>query len=347
MAKETITTQYNVGDFAVAVDMIRKAQRNLYYVANTTLIDLYWNLGKHISERVSAAGWGKSTVNELAKYIGENEPNVSGFSASNLWRMRQFYETYSANEKLATLVREIGWSNNLIILSRCKSYAEKEFYIDLCIKERLKKRELDRQITSCMYERSILSPIKLAPMVREIAPQAEKIFRDTYVMEFITGEEAKPENSLRKAMLHKMKKLILELGKDFLAIDEEFCVQVGNHDYRIDLLFYHRRLQCLCAFELKTEEFKPEHLGKLNFYLEALDRDVKYENENPSIGILLCTSKDDEVVEYAMSRSLSPTLVAQYELLMPDKKLLQQRVREIYEESLDLIEQDTDDDKND
>ncbi len=124
MAKETITTQYNVGDFAVAVDMIRKAQRNLYYVANTTLIDLYWNLGKHISERVSAAGWGKSTVNELAKYIGENEPNVSGFSASNLWRMRQFYETYSANEKLATLVREIGWSNNLIILSRCKSYYE-------------------------------------------------------------------------------------------------------------------------------------------------------------------------------------------------------------------------------
>ena len=158
-------------------------------------------------------------------------------------------------------------------------------------------------------------------------------------MEFITGEEAKPENSLRRAMLRKMKKLILELGKDFLAIDEEFCVQVGNHDYRIDLLFYHRRLQCLCAFELKTEEFKPEHLGKLNFYLEALDRDVKYDNENPSIGILLCKSKDDEVVEYAMSRSLSPTLVAQYELMLPDKKLLQQRVHEIYEEGLDLIEQ--------
>ena len=347
MTNETITTQYNVSDFAAAVDMIRKAQRNLYYVANTTLMDLYWNLGKHISERVVAAGWGKGVVNELAKYIGANEPNVSGFSASNLWRMRQFYETYSANEKLATLVREIGWSNNLVIMSQTKSDEEKAFYLQLCISERLKHRELKRQIESCLYERTVLSKPKLATVLREIAPQAEKIFRDTYVMEFITGEEAKPENSLRKAMLHKMKKLILELGKDFLAIDEEFCVQVGNHDYRIDLLFYHRRLQCLCAFELKTEEFKPEHLGKLNFYLEALDRDVKYENENPSIGILLCTSKDDEVVEYAMSRSMSPTLVAQYELLMPDKKLLQQRVREIYEESLDLIERNADDDKND
>lgn len=143
MAKEIIITHHNVSDFATALDMIRKAQRDLYYVANTTLIDLYWNLGKHISDRITEAGWGKGTVNELAKYIGENEPNVSGFSASNLWRMRQFYETYSENEKLA-------------------------------------------------------------PLVREIAPQAKKIFRDTYVMEFITGEEAKPENSLHMAMLHNM-----------------------------------------------------------------------------------------------------------------------------------------------
>ncbi len=334
---------YSTNDFALAVEMIRKAQSNLFYVANTTLIDLYWNLGKHISERVALAGWGKGVVEELAAYIHQNEPNASGFSASNLWRMKQFYETYCDNEKLATLVREIGWSNNLAIMTQAKSNEEKEFYLHLCIDERLKYKELKRQIAACVYERSVLNKPKLATVLREIAPKAQEVFRDTYVMEFITGQEAKPENSLRKTMLKKMKQLILELGKDFIAMEEEFRVQVGTHDYRIDLLFYHRRLQCLVAFELKTEEFQPEHLGQLNFYLEALDRDVRYENENPSIGVLLCKSKDDEVVEYALSRTLSPTLVAQYELMLPDKELLQKRVREVYEQSLELIEREEED----
>lgn len=235
-------------------------------------------------------------------------------------------------------MREISWTNNLIIMSKAKNDEEKAFYMQLCISERLKTRELERQFASCLYERTVLDEPKLSSALREIAPQATSVFRDTYIMEFISGKEAKPENSLRKSMLKKMRQLVLELGKDFIAIDEEFRVQVGNHDYRIDLLFYHRRLQCLVAFELKTEEFQPEHLGKLNFYLEALDRDVRYENENPSIGVLLCKSKDDEVVEYALSRTLSPTLVAQYELALPDKKMLQQRVHEIYQQSLEELE---------
>ena len=157
------------------------------------------------------------------------------------------------------------------------------------------------------------------------------MFRDNYVMEFITGKESKPENTLRRALIKNMKEFILELGKDFIYIDEEFRIQVGNSDFRIDLLFFHRELQCLVAFELKTEKFKPEHLGQLNFYLEALDRDVKKAKENPSIGVLLCKDKDDEVVEYALSRSLSPTMVAEYQLCLPDKKLLQQKMREITE----------------
>lgn len=168
--------------------------------------------------------------------------------------------------------------------------------------------------------------------MREIAPEAERVFRDQYVMEFITGKEAKPENTLRRALLKKMKQFILELGKDFICIEEEYRLQVGCSDFRIDLLFYHRELQCLVAFELKTEKFKPEHLGQLNFYLEALDRDVKKAKENPSIGVLLCKDKDDEVVEYALSRSLSPTMVAEYKLCLPDKALLQQKMRELEEE---------------
>lgn len=162
-----------------------------------------------------------------------------------------------------------------------------------------------------------------------MAPQVELMFRDNYVMEFITGKDNKPENTLRRALIRNMKDFILELGKDFIYIDEEYRLQVGNSDFRIDLLFYHRELQCLVAFELKTEKFKPEHLGQLNFYLEALDRDVKKAKENPSIGVLLCKDKDDEVVEYALSRSLSPTMVAEYQLCLPDKRLLQQKMHEI------------------
>ena len=150
-------------------------------------------------------------------------------------------------------------------------------------------------------------------------------------MEYIGGKEYEHENSMKAALVKQMKKFILEFGKDFLFYDEEFRLQVGNSDFRIDLLFYHRELQCLVAFELKMEKFKPEHLGQLNFYLEALDRDVKKPKENPSIGVLLCKDKDDTVVEYALSRSLSPTMVAEYQLCLPDKALLQKKLQEVQE----------------
>jgi predicted nuclease of restriction endonuclease-like (RecB) superfamily len=232
------------------------------------------------------------------------------------------------------MVRQISWTNNLIILSRAKSMEERSFYLHLCVNERLTKRQLNRQIDSALYERNALGTPKLSPVLREIAPQAEQLFRDQYVMEFIGGKEYEHEDSMKAALVGQMKKFILELGKDFLFIDEEFRLQVGNSDFRIDLLFYHRELQCLVAFELKMEKFKPEHLGQLNFYLEALDRDVKKSKENPSIGILLCKDKDDTVVEYALSRSLSPTMVAEYQLCLPDKALLQQKMQ-------DAIEQDS------
>ena len=167
--------------------------------------------------------------------------------------------------------------------------------------------------------------------MRQIAPKAELVFRDQYVLEFLGSKEYEHENSMKKALIDQMKRFVLELGKDFLFMEEEYRLQVGNSDFRIDLLFYHRELQCLVAFELKMGKFKPEHLGQLNFYLEALDRNVKKAHEKPSIGVLLCKDKDDEVVEYALSRSLSPTMVAEYKLRLPDKALLQQKLRDIYE----------------
>lgn len=218
-------------------------------------------------------------------------------------------------------------------MSRAKSAEERAFYLMLCKNERLSKRELNRQIDAAIYERSKLDVPKLSPVVREIAPEAEQVFRDQYVLEFLGGKEYEHENSMKKALIDQMKHFVLELGKDFLFMEEEYRLQVGNSDFRIDLLFYHRELQCLVAFELKMGKFKPEHLGQLNFYLEALDRDVKKPHEKPSIGVLLCKDKDDEVVEYALSRSLSPTMVAEYKLRLPDKALLQQKLRDIYESS--------------
>lgn len=219
-------------------------------------------------------------------------------------------------------------------MSRSKSVEERLFYLHLCVHDRLSTRQLNRQIDSALYERNAISTPKLSSVLREIAPQAETIFRDQYVMEFLGGKEYEHENTMKKALIDQMKKFVLELGKDFLFYDEEFRLQVGNSDFRIDLLFYHRELQCLVAFELKMEKFKPEHLGQLNFYLEALDRDVKKPRENPSIGILLCKDKDDAVVEYALSRSLSPTMVAEYQLCLPDKALLQKKLHEIYEQDV-------------
>lgn len=329
---ESIDNTTISAQFADVVGMIRVAKQRAYAAVNSELIELYWQIGAYISQQVEKAAWGKSVVEQLADYIRTQEPNSEGFSKQNLWRMKQFYETYNdGGEILSTLSREISWSHNTLIMSRCKTVEEREFYIRMSIKEHYSVRQLERQIDSALFERYATNQIKLSPAVREIAPKAESIFRDHYVMEFVGEKAGKPENTLRKALVNKMRDFILELGKDFIHMGDEYRLQVGNSDFRIDLLFYHRELQCLVAFELKTEKFKPEHLGQLNFYLEALDRDVKKPHENPSIGVLLCKSKDDEVVEYALSRTLSPTMVAEYELKLPDKALLQHKMHEIVE----------------
>ncbi len=318
-------------DFSEIISLIKNARNEVYRLANTALIDLYWQVGKYISEKIAKSEWGDGIVTQLADYISKSQPDIKGFSKKNLWRMKQFYETYADSEFVSPLVRQINWTNNLLILTRAKSAEERNFYLNLCVSEHLSKRELERQINSSLYERTIIEKPKLSPLLREIVPQAERLFRDSYVLEFIGGKEYAHENTMKQALVSQMKNFILELGRDFIFIDQEYRLQVGNSDFRIDLLFYHRELQCLVAFELKMEQFKPEHLGQLNFYLEALDRDVKKTKENPSIGVLLCKDKDDEVVEYALSRSLSPTMVAEYQLCLPDKKLLQQKMHEIFE----------------
>lgn len=311
--------------FSEIVHLIRQARMAVFKAVNTELINLYWQVGEYISQHND---WGKSTVAQLALHIAQTEPGVKGFSDKNLWRMKQFYEVYRDSPNLSPLVREISWTNNLTIFTAAKTLQERDFYLRLCAKERYSKRELERQINSGLFERAMIGHLNLSPVVRDLEPYA---FRDNYVLEFLNLPEKYDEYELQKALIRQMKNFILELGKDFLFMGEQYKMEVGNSDFFIDLVFYHRGLQCLIAFELKTDRFKPEYIGKLNFYLEALDRDVKRPNENPSIGILLCKYKDSEIVEYALSRNLSPTLVAEYQTLLPNKKVLQQKLHELFE----------------
>jgi len=321
--------------FTDIIHLIKQSRENAIRFVNAELINLYWNIGEYISKKIEQSEWGDSVVTELAKFIQTNEPEIKGFSDKNLWRMKQFYESYKDFPKLSPLVREISWTNNLLVFSRCKSIEEKEFYLKLIKQESYSKRELDRQISASLFERTMIGNYKLSLVVRENKNDLTDAFKDSYVFEFLNLPEPYNERDLQRGLVRQMKDFIIELGKDFLFIGEEYKLQVGNSDFFIDLLFYHRGLQCLVAFELKADKFKPDHLGQLNFYLEALDRDVKKPNENPSIGILLCKDKDSEVVEYALSRSLSPTMVSEYKTQLPDKKLLQQKLRTMFNNKID------------
>ena len=298
---------------------------------------MYWEIGRIVSEKAASDGWGKSTVSSLAAFLQSKIPGSSGFSDKNIWRMKQFYETYKDNQKLSPLVREISWTNNLLIMTACKTDEAKEFYIRACIENRYSKRELERQIDSMLYERTAISDAKYGALTKR--NEGLSALRDAYVLEFLDLPSAYREKDLRKQIVSHLKDFILELGKDFSFIGEEYRLQVGNTDFFIDLLFFNRSLSCLVAIELKIGMFRPEHLGQLNLYLEALDRDVKKPNENPSVGLILCTGKDDTVVEYALSRSLSPAMVADYTLHLPDKKKLKEKMREIAELSAEELEE--------
>jgi predicted nuclease of restriction endonuclease-like (RecB) superfamily len=314
-------------DYQEIISIIEKARGKIYRALNTGIIDMYWNVGKYISGKVEEAGWGKSTIFDFSRYIEVQYSDIKGFSPSNLWRMKQFFETYKDLPKLAPLVREITWTNNILIMAGAKSDESKEFYVKLCIKHNYSKRELDRQLESLLFERTVLSNKRSQMLIAK--NQSLGILRDNYTLEFLNIPASHHEKDLRRYIISNLKKFILEFGKDFSLIGEEYRVQVGNQDFYIDLLFYNRELACLVAIELKVGKFSPEHLGQLNFYLEALDRDVKKPRENPSVGLILCTSKDDTVVEYALSRSLTPALISEYTLKLPDKKLLQAKLAEL------------------
>lgn len=316
--------------FDEVLALIDAARRRAYQSVNAELVGLYWQLGEYISEKIAAAEWGDSVVEELAATIAREYPGLRGYTRPNLFRMRQFYEAYRGHRKVSPLVRQLPWTHHLIILSQVKQPEQREFYILAAIGGRWTKRELERQIRTQAFRRRELDPRKASTALARVHPTAIENFKNAYNLEFLDLPDGHSEADLHGALLRNLGRFITELGRDFCFVGSEYPVQVGNQDFAIDLVFFHRGLSCLVAIELKVREFRPEDLGKLSFYLEALDHGVRKPHEQPSIGVLLCATKDNEVVEYALSRTLSPALVAEYQTALPSRALLQRKLHELY-----------------
>lgn len=316
--------------FNEVLALIHGARQQAIQTVNTQLIELYWQVGAYISRKIELAEWGDAVISQLAEHLARTQPGLRGFTRPNLFRMRQFYETYRGDAIVSPLVRQLPWTHNMIVLSQSKHPEEREFYLRMSVQEKWSKRELERQLKAALFERSITQPAKASAALKQTHPSALEIFRDAYMIEFLDLPGTHAETDLHQGLLARLKEFLIELGRDFCFVGSEYPLQVGGRDFALDLLFFHRGLNCLVAIELKVGRFEPEYLGKLNFYLEALDRGERKPHENPAIGVLLCASKEDEVVEYALNRSLSPALIAEYQLQLPDKQLLQAKLHEFY-----------------
>ncbi len=313
------------------LDVIKRHRESAYRKVNEELVTMYYEVGKYIFEKVASEKWGAKVIENIAKEISRANPTIKGFDRRGLYRMMQFYETYKDNEIVSTLLSQISWSNNLAILSSTKTMEEKEFYIRMCIKNNYSARELNRQISSGYYHRYMLSNGNALESVEKTINEDNippTRILDHYSLEFLDLPNNYLEKDFRKAIVHNLKDFILEIGKDFSFVGEEYRIQVGPRDFYIDLVFYNRTYSCLVAFELKIDDFQPEYISKMSFYLEALDRQEKKENENPSIGIILCASKNATIVEYSMSHNSSPIAVAEYNTKLIDKRLLENKLME-------------------
>ena len=296
---------------------ISDAQYAALRAVNKELIGLYWDIGRLIvGERQASESWGKSVVERLAQDLQAEFPGISGFSASNLWRMRLFHEAYTANQKLAPLVREIGWSHNLVIMEKCKQDLEREFYIRMTRKFGWSKNVLIHQIENQTYEKTLLGQTNFDETVPvEIRHQAKLAVKDEYTFDFLELADKHKERELENAILAKIENFLREMGGMFAFVGNQYRIEVEGDEYFIDLLLYHRALKCLVAVELKIGKFLPEYVGKMQFYLALLDDKVRMADENPAIGIILCKSKDKTTVEYALRESKKPIGVASYRIV--------------------------------
>jgi len=296
-------------------ERIRSAQYEALKAVNKELVGLYWDIGRMIVERQDVEGWGKAVVEQLAADLRTEFPGVGGFSASNLWRMKAFFEAYTGLEKLAPLVREIGWSHNLAILERCKDPLEREFYLRMTRKFGWSKNVLIHQIDNQSYEKSLLGQTNFdQALTPELRAQAKLAVKDEYTFDFLELGEEHSERELERALIARIEDFLRAMGGMFAFMGSQYRLEVDGKEFFVDLLLFHRRLRCLVAIELKVGEFLPEFVGKMQFYLTTLDRQVRQEDENPPIGIILCKEKSRTIVEYALHDARKPIGVATYEI---------------------------------
>lgn len=337
-------------------------KRAMKAIHNESLL-MIWTVGGYVSGKLKQSAWGDGVVRMLADYIRTRSPKAKGWSYRTLYKMVQFYDTYSS-APFSALIAETdmsrygeivpfetaqinddqilpfemaqipnvlfatGWTNHQIIMSRCKTDAERLFYMLYAGMECLENKELTRAIKTGTMNSLLRGKDVQSKVMANTYPASPHLFKDTVCLEMLDLPVRYKESKLRKEIVGHMKDFILEMGKDFLFIDDEHRVSVGGKTFKVDLLFYHRQLQCMVAIELKTTEFHPKDLGQLEFYLEALDQEERRSHENPSIGILLCKDADMEVVRYALNRSMSPTMVAQYKEQLQVGSVLQRSLVE-------------------
>lgn len=294
-------------------EKIYQAQYQALKQVNKELIQLYWEIGQSIVEKQEQYGWGKSIVENLSGDLQKEFPGIQGFSSRNLWYMRNFYAEYQGKAKLQPLVAEIGWSHNIIILEKCKDDSEREFYIKMTRKYGWTKNVLTHQVEGKAYERFLLNQTNFDKSLEEkYRHQAKLAVKDSYSFDFLEMAEEYSERELELGLIRNIRKFLMEMGGDFAFMGNQYRLQVGQEEFYIDLLLYHRRLKSLIAIELKTGSFKPEYAGKMQFYLTALNETVKTSDENPSIGIIICKEKDRTIVEYALKEMNGPMGVATY-----------------------------------
>lgn len=295
---------------------IRSSQLKAIRAVNRELIGLYWDIGELIVTRQEGETWGKSVVETLAQDVRQEFPKITGFSARNMWRMRDFYLTYRSNEKLSPLVTEIGWSHNLVILTNCKDDLEREFYVRMARKYGWTRNVLVHQIENRSYEKTLLNQTNFQENLPEhLQNQAVLAVRDEYLFDFLELGDEHTERELEQALIGKIDTFLRQMGGMFAFLGSQYRIELSGKEFFIDLLLYHRRLKCLVAIDLKVGEFKPEYVGKMQFYLAILNDKVRLEHENLSIGIILCKSKDKTFVEYALKESDNPIGVATYRMV--------------------------------
>ena len=294
---------------------IRSAQYDVMRAVNKEMISLYWDIGRQITERQKKLGWGKSVVENLSKDIQREFPGIQGFGVRNIWNMARFYSEYQSNTILHPLVAEISWTKHICIMERCKDTQERRFYILATKRFGWTKNVLLHQIEAKAFENYLLGQSNYDQTLPDtIKQQAILALRDDYSLSFLDIAGDHSEHDFETAIVRNIRAFLMEFGHDFSFIGNQYRLEVGGQEYFIDLLLYSRRIQAMVAIELKVGDFKPEYKGKMEFYLNVLDETVKLPHENPSIGIIICKSKNRTIVEYALRHSSSPIGVATYSI---------------------------------